>query len=79
MMRNRKGTVTLTAIDQQLEEIVIRAHRVRKSIRKICLRAGVAPSTWSRWRGHVVEADQATIDRLKTALAEFENEAAEAA
>lgn len=65
----------MATIDQQLEEIVLRGHRLRKSIRQICLKAGVAPSTWSRWRGNAVEADQATIDRLKAALDEFEAEA----
>ena len=62
-------------IDEQLEAIVIRAHRVRKSIRAVCLKAGIAPSTWSRWRAHEVTPNQSTIYRLNAALDEFEGAA----
>jgi transcriptional regulator with XRE-family HTH domain len=55
-----------------MDSIVVRARRVRKSIRAICLKAGVAPSTWSRWQSEVVAPNQSTLDRLSAALDEFE-------
>jgi hypothetical protein len=59
----------------QMDAIVVRARRVRKSIRAICLKAGVAPSTWSRWQAQAVAPNQSTIDRLNAALDEFERAA----
>lgn len=66
----------MSNFDDQMDAIVIRARRVRKSIRAICIRAGVAPSTWSRWQAQTVEPNQSTVDKLNAALDEFEREAA---
>lgn len=60
----------------QMDQIVVRARRLRKSISAICSRAGVAPSTWSRWQARAVTPNQSTLDKLSGALDEFEAEAA---
>ena len=66
----------MTDFSHQIESIASRAFRLRKSIRQICKRAGVAPSTFSRWRSGVVDPTQDTIDKLNAAIDEFEREAA---
>lgn len=66
----------MTDFTDQIEAIASRAFRLRKSIRQVCKRAGVAPSTFSRWRSGSVAPTQDTIDRLNEALDGFEREAA---
>lgn len=61
---------------QQIEAIVLRAYRARRSIAAVCRQAGVAPSTWSRWQAGTAAPNQSTIDKLKAALDAFEREAA---
>jgi hypothetical protein len=61
----------MTDFADQLDAIVVRARRVRKSIRAICLKA-----TWSRWQAQAVAPNQSTIDRLNSALDDFERDAA---
>lgn len=68
----------MSDFSEQIEAIATRAFRLRKSIRKVCQAAGVAPSTFSRWRAGTVEPTQETIDKLNQALDEFERESQQA-
>lgn len=66
----------MSDFDAQMREIAMRAYDLRKSITQVCRHAGVAPSTWTRWRDGTVKPNQSTMDKLKAALDRFEREAA---
>lgn len=66
----------MSEFDDQIERIVLRAYRVRKSMNKVCQKAGIPASTWSRWLSGRVNPNQPAIDRLNAALDEFERDAA---
>lgn len=63
-------------IKAAIEQIEARAFAARTPIYKVCGRAGVAPSTFSRWRAGAVEPNGDTIDKLFDALTEIERERA---
>lgn len=64
---------------QHLEDIALRAFRLHLPIYKLCAHAGIAPSTWSRWRNGDSQPSQSKIDQLKAALDELEAQSEEAA
>lgn len=66
-------------VENRMEMIVLRTHRVGRSIRQVCIKAGVAPSTWSRWKSGAIEANEQTLDRLDEALDKFEAEQVDSA
>lgn len=60
----------------EVAKLADRAFRARVSLSKVCKRAGVAPSTISRWRAGDCEPEDETLKRLNSALDELEAEAA---
>lgn len=64
----------LAMIKAAVDDIEARAFASRTPIYKVCERAGVAPSTFSRWRAGAVEPSGDTIDKLTDALTEIERE-----
>lgn len=60
----------------KIEAILLRSYRLKISIKDICARAGVAPSTWSRWRANAVEPTDEKIEKLSVALDQLEAERA---
>jgi hypothetical protein len=69
-------------MDQQstVRDIENRARRAYSSVRAVCLRAGVAPSTVARWKRtprnpEPTSITLSTLDKVENALREIEAEA----
>ncbi len=63
-------------IEASISLIEARAFAARTPIYKVCQKAGVAPSTFSRWRAKAVIPLGDTIDKMLGALDAIERERA---
>lgn len=60
----------------ELHQIVTRAFAAGTSISNVCKRAGIAPSTVTRWKKRVTKPNATTLKKLSDALDEIERQTA---